>query len=44
VIVPPLLWLASPESDGVTGMRFNAALWPAGVAETAAAEVAGERL
>jgi NAD(P)-dependent dehydrogenase (short-subunit alcohol dehydrogenase family) len=44
VIVPPLLWLASAESDGVTGMRFNAALWPAAVDESAAAEAAGERL
>ncbi len=44
VIVPPLLWLASPASDGVTGMRFNAVLWPAGVDAAAAAEAAGERL
>jgi 3-oxoacyl-[acyl-carrier protein] reductase len=44
VMVPPLLWLASAASDGVTGMRFNAALWPAGVDEAAAAEAAGERL
>ncbi|MBW4023406.1 MAG: SDR family oxidoreductase [Proteobacteria bacterium] len=44
VIVPPLLWLASPASDGVTGMRFNAALWPADGGDEAAAERAGERL
>jgi 3-oxoacyl-[acyl-carrier protein] reductase len=44
VIVPPLLWLASEASDGVTGMRFNAALWPAGADEAAAVEAAGERL
>ena len=44
VIVPPLLWLASEASDGVTAMRFNAALWPAGMDEAAAAEAAGERL
>jgi NAD(P)-dependent dehydrogenase (short-subunit alcohol dehydrogenase family) len=44
VIVPPLLWLASEASDGVTGMRFNAALWQGGVGERAAAEAAGERL
>ena len=42
VIVPPLLWLASEASDGVTGMRFNAALWPAD--ETTAVEAAGETL
>jgi NAD(P)-dependent dehydrogenase (short-subunit alcohol dehydrogenase family) len=44
VIVPPLLWLASKASDGVTGMRFDAARWPADGDETAAAEAAGERL
>jgi hypothetical protein len=27
VMVPPILWLASERSDGVTGMRFNAAKW-----------------
>lgn len=27
VIVPPLLWLASSASDGVTGQRFSAAEW-----------------
>ena len=27
VMVPPLLWLASPSSDGVTGRRFIAANW-----------------
>ena len=26
-MVPPVLWLASDDSDGVTGMRFQAALW-----------------
>jgi 3-oxoacyl-[acyl-carrier protein] reductase len=44
VIVPPLLWLASEASDGVTGMRFNAALWPSDMDETAAAKAAGEPL
>jgi NAD(P)-dependent dehydrogenase (short-subunit alcohol dehydrogenase family) len=44
VIVPPLLWLASAASDGVTGMRFNAAAWLAEVDERTAAEAAGERL
>jgi NAD(P)-dependent dehydrogenase (short-subunit alcohol dehydrogenase family) len=37
VIVPPLLWLASEASDGVTGLRFNALLWDAGLDETSAA-------
>ncbi len=27
IIVPPLLWLASPASDGVTGKRFDASRW-----------------
>jgi NAD(P)-dependent dehydrogenase (short-subunit alcohol dehydrogenase family) len=27
VMVPPLLWLASPRSDGVTGRRFIATQW-----------------
>ena len=27
VIVPPLLWLVSEASDGVTGMRFDATRW-----------------
>jgi len=27
VMVPPLLWLASPAADGVTGRRFNASAW-----------------
>jgi len=30
VIVPPLLWLASSASDGVTGKRFDASRWQAG--------------
>ena len=29
IMVPPLLWLASARSDGVTGRRFTATLWPA---------------
>jgi NAD(P)-dependent dehydrogenase (short-subunit alcohol dehydrogenase family) len=29
IIVPPLLYLASRASNGVTGRRFNASLWPA---------------
>jgi len=45
VMVPPLLWLTSPASDGVTGRRFIAALWdptlpPAQSAEKASASAA----
>ncbi len=42
VVVPPLLWLASEKSDGVTGMRFNASKWRPGVPEQAAANAARE--
>jgi 3-oxoacyl-[acyl-carrier protein] reductase len=45
VVVPPLLWLASERSDGVTGMRFDAAQWradlPANEAAAAARDDAG---
>ena len=39
IIVPPLLWLASPASDSVSGHRFVATRWPAdgGDREAAAA-------
>jgi 3-oxoacyl-[acyl-carrier protein] reductase len=30
IIVPPLLWLASAASDGVTGRRFDASRWDGG--------------
>ena len=40
VMVPPLLWLASERSDGVTGMRFNAAQWRADLPESEAAAMA----
>ena len=42
VIVPPLLWLASERSNGVTGMRFNAARWRADLPESDAAAAARE--
>jgi len=42
VMVAPLLWLASPRSDGVTGRRFLANRWR-GEADVAAAEEAGWR-
>lgn len=35
IIVPPLLWLASPLSDGVTGKRLDASLWKADLDSTA---------
>jgi len=41
IMVPPLLWLASEASDGVTGRRFIAALWDAGLAPAQAATSAG---
>jgi len=37
IMVPPLLWLASTRSDGVTGRRFIAAEWREDDAELAAA-------
>jgi 3-oxoacyl-[acyl-carrier protein] reductase len=44
IIVPPLLWLASSAADGVTGMRYDAARWPADASEAAAAAAAGQPL
>ena len=44
VIVPPLLWLASEASDGVTGMRFDASRWRSDSDEASAASLCGERL
>ena len=41
VMVSPLLWLASPASDGVTGRRFIAALWDPALPPAQAAEKAG---
>ena len=43
VIVPPLLWLASAASDGVTGKRFVGTLWRHGLdgVEAQAADEAG---
>ena len=40
-MVPPVVWLASPGSDGVTGMRFQAALWDPALPPAEAAERAG---
>ena len=45
IIVPPLLFLASAASDGVTGKRFDASTWrhdlPAAEAATLCARDAG---
>jgi NAD(P)-dependent dehydrogenase (short-subunit alcohol dehydrogenase family) len=41
VMGPPMRWLASPASDGITGQRFVAALWDAGLEDAQAAEKAG---
>jgi len=37
IMVPPLLWLASPKSDGITGRRFVASEWREDQAATAPA-------
>jgi len=40
IIVPPLLWLASEASDGVTGRRLDASRWSGELPEAEAAMVA----
>jgi 3-oxoacyl-[acyl-carrier protein] reductase len=40
IIVPPLLWLASDASAGVTGRRLDASRWAPGIAEAEAAAAA----
>jgi NAD(P)-dependent dehydrogenase (short-subunit alcohol dehydrogenase family) len=40
IMVPPLLWLASPQSNGVTGQRLIATRWQAHVDGRDAAKVA----
>jgi NAD(P)-dependent dehydrogenase (short-subunit alcohol dehydrogenase family) len=42
IVIPPLLWLASTEADGVTGRRFVANQWRSDLDEAAAAEAATE--
>ncbi len=44
VIVPPLLWLASKEADGVTGMRFDATHWRPVLDGTRSVSSCGEML
>jgi NAD(P)-dependent dehydrogenase (short-subunit alcohol dehydrogenase family) len=41
IMVPPLLWLASAASNGVSGRRFIAALWDPRLPASQAAEKAG---
>jgi NAD(P)-dependent dehydrogenase (short-subunit alcohol dehydrogenase family) len=43
IIVPPLLWLVSPEADGMTGRRLVATKWQNGIDGKAAAEAATEQ-
>jgi 3-oxoacyl-[acyl-carrier protein] reductase len=40
IVVPPLLWLASDASSGVTGRRLDASRWQPGVPEAEAAAAA----
>jgi NAD(P)-dependent dehydrogenase (short-subunit alcohol dehydrogenase family) len=43
IIVPPLLWLVSPEADAMTGRRLVATKWQNGNDGKAAAEAATEQ-
>ncbi|RBP16083.1 3-oxoacyl-[acyl-carrier protein] reductase [Roseiarcus fermentans] len=42
IMGPPLLWLASERSDGVTGRRLVASRWRADLPEAEAAEIASD--
>jgi NAD(P)-dependent dehydrogenase (short-subunit alcohol dehydrogenase family) len=42
IMVPPLLWLASPDSDGMTGRRLVATRWRSDLDGREAAEAASE--
>ena len=42
IMAAPIVWLASDQSDGVTGARFVARLWDASLPESVAAEGARE--
>lgn len=44
IITPPLLWLATEGSDGVTGMRFDASRWRVDMDEASAALACGQEL
>ena len=41
VMVPPLLWLCSNASDGITGQRFIGAAWDKTLSPSVAAQKAG---
>lgn len=43
IIVPPLLWLLSPEANGMTGRRLVVTKWQNGEDGKAAAEAATEQ-
>jgi NAD(P)-dependent dehydrogenase (short-subunit alcohol dehydrogenase family) len=43
IMVPPLLWLVSPEADGMTGRRLVATKWQTGSDGKSAAEAASEQ-
>jgi 3-oxoacyl-[acyl-carrier protein] reductase len=43
IMVPPLLWLVSPEADGMTGRRLVATKWQAGSDGNSVAEAATEQ-
>jgi 3-oxoacyl-[acyl-carrier protein] reductase len=43
IMVPPLLWLVSPEADGITGRRLVATKWQTGSDGRSAAEAATEQ-
>jgi NAD(P)-dependent dehydrogenase (short-subunit alcohol dehydrogenase family) len=43
IMVPPLLWLVSPESDGVTGRRLVATRWRTDLIGQEAAEAASDQ-
>lgn len=43
ITVPPLLWLVSPEADGMTGCRLVATSWQPGSEGRSAAEAATEQ-
>jgi NAD(P)-dependent dehydrogenase (short-subunit alcohol dehydrogenase family) len=43
IMVPPLLWLVSPEADGMTGRRLVATKWQTGRDGKSAAEAATEQ-
>ena len=40
-MIAPVVWLASKESDGVTGMRYIAQMWNGSLSNAAAASIAG---